>query len=616
MTCPGDILDGKYEVQRLLGRGGMSRVWLVRDFRLGVPWAAKEVDLEDAPGESSRRNRDALLGEAAILRGLCHPALPRVVDVVETDSSVLLVMDFVQGETLEQVMARLGGALKIPEVAGWGVELCEVLGYLHAQDPPIIHRDVKPSNVVVADDGRVRLVDFGIALVQTASSNAKAATLGTRAYAAPEQFVSGAACDARTDVYLLGATLFRIATGRLPTRANVEAVQREMKEGAGWQGDGERGLLAVLCQAMSEQKSRRYQSCAAMRLDLLPFAHADSCEVPVISAQVAEGCDECRACETGVLAGIVLARARRGLLRLAPGRRTAVVLAMGVGVVCLVAVLNLQSHEHEYQGLLDAASSASAVQVDSSPSDAERACLGAVALRPDSEEPYELLVRRVYPADARFSMSEASRWEEVASEYRASLKGLQNYGDICEEVGVLYYAFGEEDDEIKRGARAADWFCEAKEAKEDGSAKTEELQMYVTVCGFYRDLARGERDGSEAQAYRDYWEALKRLTTSDLNHNDAPELLMRLCQTVSRILRSPDHVAGLARSGISLGDARVVLDQIVRLASDGLKDEAGNSDGNSDAPREALAGMAREVVASKEDALRNLDEVYGSARAT
>lgn len=614
MTRPGDILDGKYEVQRLLGRGGMSRVWLVRDFRLGVLWAAKEVDLEEGSGETGRRNRDALLTEASILRGLCHPALPRVVDVVETHSSVLLVMDYVQGETLEQVLVRIGGAPEIAEVAKWGVELCDVLSYLHAQDPPIIHRDVKPSNVVLAEDGSVRLVDFGIALVQSTSSQSDAVTLGTRAYAAPEQFVSGDACDERTDVYLLGATLYRLATNRLPSRENVEVIRRKTEEGYSGENEELRGLLAVLCRAMSEKKSNRYQSCVAMRRKLLPFARAGSRRASVVSKPVVDDCAEDHACETGLTARSVLACARLGLIHRWPGRGAAIALVLGVGALCLVAALNFQSREREFRRLLDVARVANDVQVDSSPSDAERACLDAIACSPDSEESYDLLVRRVYPADARFSMSEASRWEEVASEHRTSLRQLQNYGDICEEVGVLYYAYGEEDDEVKRGARAADWFFEAKEAKvgEDGSAKAGELQMYATVCGFYRDLARGERDGSDARAYRDYWQALRCLTAYDLDQCDAPELLMRLCQTASRVLRSPDHAAGLVRSGVSLDDARTVLDQIVRLASDDLDGEAGNSN----APREALASMAREVVASKDDALRNLDEVYESAGAT
>jgi serine/threonine-protein kinase len=150
--------------------------------------------------------------EAALLARLSHPNLPRVIDRFEEDGKQFLVMEYVEGQTLRQALAARGGRAEVPEVRDWAEQLCAVLSYLHAQTPPIIYRDLKPSNVMLRPDGRLALIDFGIARFYKPGQASDTAIYGTLGYAAPEQYGEGQT-DQRSDVYALGVLLYHALTG-------------------------------------------------------------------------------------------------------------------------------------------------------------------------------------------------------------------------------------------------------------------------------------------------------------------------------------------------------------------------------------------------------------------
>ena len=150
----GDVVGGRYEVLAGIGAGGMSRVWLARDARLQKLWAVKEVrrDVPASQGEAARR---AILDEANLMKGLDHPAIPRVVEIAElADGSPYVVMDYVEGRSLASLMAESPGGLDQADVVSWGLQLCDVLGYLHHRKPPVVYRDLKPANVIAKEIGR------------------------------------------------------------------------------------------------------------------------------------------------------------------------------------------------------------------------------------------------------------------------------------------------------------------------------------------------------------------------------------------------------------------------------------------------------------------------------
>jgi len=207
-----EAVAGRYEIERTLGRGGMSTVYLARDGALQRPVALK-VLAGDLGGDASFRTR--FLREARIAARLSHPNVVRVYDAGEADGLPYIVMEYVPGETVADVLERAG---KLPPEAA--VELvaqaCE--GLQHAHERGLVHRDVKPQNLLVRDDGCVKIVDLGIARAAESTHLTQHGTiLGTAAYLSPEQ-AAGEGVTAAADVYSLGAVLYELLTGETPYR--------------------------------------------------------------------------------------------------------------------------------------------------------------------------------------------------------------------------------------------------------------------------------------------------------------------------------------------------------------------------------------------------------------
>ena len=143
----GRVVDNKYEIIAAIGKGGMSNVWLGRDRRLNKLWAVKEIK-PSTRGRQAQANRQAIIDEANFMKRLDHPAIPRVVDIIDTGASIFVVMDYVNGTALNKVLAQQGEPFSQDEVIDWGIQLCDVLEYLHNLRPPegnpVVYRDLKP----------------------------------------------------------------------------------------------------------------------------------------------------------------------------------------------------------------------------------------------------------------------------------------------------------------------------------------------------------------------------------------------------------------------------------------------------------------------------------------
>ena len=214
---PGQILNNRYRIVKLLGQGGFGAVYRAWDTNLNGPVAVKE-NFDPSPASQNQFAR-----EASMLFLLRHNNLPRVIDHFNIHGQgQYLVMDFVEGEDLQTMLDQTGGSLAEASVLSWIEQVCDALAYMHAQNPPIIHRDIKPANIKITPQGQAMLVDFGIAKTYDPSS---ATTQGARAvtpgFSPNEQYGQGRT-DARSDVYALGATLYNLLTGQTP----VESVQR------------------------------------------------------------------------------------------------------------------------------------------------------------------------------------------------------------------------------------------------------------------------------------------------------------------------------------------------------------------------------------------------------
>jgi eukaryotic-like serine/threonine-protein kinase len=200
------LIEGRYRVERELGRGGMATVYLARDEELERPVAVK-VLLEHLAGDEEFHAR--FVREARLAGRLSHPNVVRVYDAGETDGRPFIVMEYVPGMSLAQA-----GRLAPGPVVELGVQACA--GLQHAHDAGLVHRDVKPANLLIRDDGTLKIADFGIARAAESTRHTQAGTLlGTAAYLAPEQ-IAGADATPASDVYSLGAVLYELLTGRCP----------------------------------------------------------------------------------------------------------------------------------------------------------------------------------------------------------------------------------------------------------------------------------------------------------------------------------------------------------------------------------------------------------------
>jgi serine/threonine-protein kinase len=200
----GDIIDNKYEIVQVIGQGGMGRVYKAKHTALKNLWAIKEMML--VTGSMSD-----MLVEPDILRRLKHPSLPGIVDIFRIDNYIYIVEDYIEGVSLDKLL-RERGSFEEDTVIAWAKEVCGVFQYLHSHRPPIIYRDMKPDNIMLDKQGKVKVIDFGIA--KEYSSEKEAKSYGTPGYASPEQYRGY--IDEKTDIYNLGATMYALLTGRPP----------------------------------------------------------------------------------------------------------------------------------------------------------------------------------------------------------------------------------------------------------------------------------------------------------------------------------------------------------------------------------------------------------------
>ncbi len=258
MTEIGTVIDGKYEILKEIGRGGMSIVYLAMDKHLNKQWAVKEIR-KKGNGKNDEIVVNSLLAEANMMKKLDHPSLPRIVDIIDNGVTIYVVMDYIEGESLDKILNEYGAQ---PEemVIGWAKQLCDALSYLHSQKPPIIYRDMKPANIMLKPEGNIKIIDFGIAREYKEQNLADTTVLGTKGYAPPEQY-SGQT-DARSDIFALGMTMHHLLTGVDPRNGEPYAPVRQ------WNPELSEGIEIIIDRCVEPAAENRYQNCADLLYDL------------------------------------------------------------------------------------------------------------------------------------------------------------------------------------------------------------------------------------------------------------------------------------------------------------------------------------------------------------
>ncbi len=265
----GSLLDGKYKILNKIGQGGMSVVYLAMNEKANKQWAIKEMRKEK--NKNYEIMKRSLITETNLLKELKHPYLPSIADIIENDDTIIIVMDYVEGRPLSDILSE-EGVIEEDKVADYAIQLCDVLDYLHSQNPPIIYRDLKPANIMLRPDGKITLIDFGTARKYNYDSVSDTTCLGTIGYAAPEQFAGETLrqTDARTDIYNLGATMYHLLTGVNPSEPPYELYPIRR-----WDESLSNGLEKIILRATRKDPDKRFNDCKEMSYALQHFRDLD-----------------------------------------------------------------------------------------------------------------------------------------------------------------------------------------------------------------------------------------------------------------------------------------------------------------------------------------------------
>jgi len=285
MTQPlaiGTILNNQYRIVRLVGGGGMAWVYQVEELPAGSGqlWALKELRPQTQDKDEQATARDLFEQEARLLRELDHVNIPKIAGFFEENGRACLVMEFIWGESLEKRLKATNAPLLETDVLKWAIQLCDALDYLHTRQPPIIFRDIKPSNVMVTNTGLVKLIDFGIARTYKVGKKRDTVAMGSENYAAPEQWGKGQT-DARSDVYALGATMYHLLANMAPTPAFLPSEPLPL---GNYNGALSKKTVALIGRAMDRDRQKRYQSALQMRealVEALPTPYVPPSIQPV-----------------------------------------------------------------------------------------------------------------------------------------------------------------------------------------------------------------------------------------------------------------------------------------------------------------------------------------------
>lgn len=276
----GSIVDNKYRILDVIGEGGMSVVYLARNESTNITWAIKEI--KKVGEEDMEVKRNSLIAEIDMLKKLKNEYLPKIIDVINDNDSILIVMEYIEGNDLDDKLEK-EGALPQDDVIKWARQLCNVLNYLHHREPPIIYRDMKPGNIMLKPDNNISVIDFGTAREVEVKNVKNTKSLGTEGYAAPEQYGENAYADERTDIYNFGATIFHLITGEYPDPFRI--FEHPIRE---YNPTLSLGIEEIIIKCTQLDPNNRYQNCDELQYDLENYDIIDTQTISKNKSKIAK----------------------------------------------------------------------------------------------------------------------------------------------------------------------------------------------------------------------------------------------------------------------------------------------------------------------------------------
>lgn len=255
-----EIIDNRYKLIRQIGKGASAIVYLAQDIKLNRVFAVKIVKKNTY---SNKMAAQESLDEVNKMKLLAHISIPQLYDIYDDDDRLCIVMEFIDGLNLNEIIKSQKNPLDEYTVVSWAKQLCRVLFYLHTLKPPRIFRDLKPANIILQPNGIIKLIDFGTMKNYDESCTEDTVNLGTKGYAAPEQFGGRGQTDARTDIYCLGMTMYHLITGINPSLPPFE-----FKPPRYYRKDISVELERIIIKCIEIERENRYQSAMDLLNDL------------------------------------------------------------------------------------------------------------------------------------------------------------------------------------------------------------------------------------------------------------------------------------------------------------------------------------------------------------
>lgn len=487
MAETGAVIDGKYEILKQIGKGGMSKVYLAMDKRLNKQWAVKEIQ-KRPQDKNNRVVIQSAIAEANMMKMLDHPALPRIVDIIEQEHEIYVIMDYIEGETLSSLVKQ--GPQPQEIVIDWAKQLCGVLDYLHTRKPPIIYRDMKPGNVMLKPDGTVKLIDFGIAREYKEQNIADTVSLGTKGYAAPEQFGGKGQTDARTDVYCLGVTLHHLLTGHSPTDPPYELYPIRQ-----YRPELSAGLEEIIEKCVQPNPSDRYQSCAELLYALEHYEDGDQLHKRYLKKQLVHFFAVAIACLIFLAVGITAQR------------------------------LMIATNNADYDRMIDQAEKSGSVD------DKLTYYQSAIEIKPDAVPAYKGMVA-AFKDDAVFSVKEEELLKQTLNGQLKTVRKNKEYSQLAFETGKLYwyyYDYGisstNQDNQITRMKSSIQWFEDAISYGNESDSFYEMAKVYCEIGKFNRDITLNVEEASDKGKYKSYWDNLNEMRNMVDQNSESSEIV-------------------------------------------------------------------------------------------
>ncbi len=546
----GSIIDGKYKILNKIGQGGMSIVYLAMNERANKQWAIKEVRKDGI--KDFEVVKQGLVVETNMLKRLSHPNLPSIIDVIDQKDNFLIVMDYIQGNSLKDRLDEYG-AQPQELVVEWAKQLSDVLGYLHSRNPAIIYRDMKPANIMLKPDGNLTLIDFGTAREYKERNLADTTCLGTVGYAAPEQFGGRGQTDGRTDIYCLGATLYHLVTGMNPSEPPYEMKPiREINPALSG------GLEKIILKCTQKNPEDRYQSCAELTYALEHYDEIDD----------------------------MFRKKQKKKLVLFTASVILTIIFAGTGFGFHKAAL--AKTDEQYEDVIAEANSLT------NESDIREMLKKAISIKPEAEEAYVSLIESYYNPQYgddedlyNFSIKEAQEIEEIINQYGVYLKENKgNYVSVSYELAkayFFYYTYGNEDksgdNENAKYKAAKKWYKNVIDnSNEDTFLYWNESKIYYEISQYYTSIGdwenTGDFKGKYQECFSNYSQLFSLVSDNKTINND--NIKLRMYQLFSSAIAAKTE--NFVYDGVLAEDIRRLIENmeaeisVIETPDENLKD--------------------------------------------